>query len=598
MDHNSGSEATAGSLPPYNEQLDNGRGAQKSQRKNTGLQKQSSDEVTPLLGNGNSSEDNGNEHGETEWEGFADFEGLSSWQRPSLYWLLPPFLLFALAFGGLIVPKLNLILSLVCREYLVERSALDPAFVFAPVLLDSDNPQCRIPEVQALVSKFTLYIMIIGGALSAIMSPKLGALSDRYGRKKLIVVTSAGMFLAEIITILCAKYPDSFHYNWMLVGAVFDGICGSFTAGMALTHAYAADCTPPPKRAVAFGYFHACLFTGIALGPLIAASLIRTFGNLIIIFYVALGVHTFFIFWILFVIPESLSKKRQTLARETYAQLGELEDSNEHTLIRMFKKGNILLPLNILWPTGSGSSGRLRSNLILLAAVDTIIFGVAMGSVTVMVYYTGYQFGWNTAQTSEFVSTVNAVRVSALVIVLPLTNYLVRTRRANRQRRESGFAIPERNSGTDTLDLTIVRVAIFIEVLGYTAYSLARTGPQFVAAGVLAACGGVGSPTLQSALTKHVPHERVGQLLGATGLLHALARIVAPTVFNLLYAATVGSFTQAIFAVLAGCFGLAFIVSWFIKPHVYLEDTRQTTGNMPGAEAERATRVDEEIGGF
>jgi MFS family permease len=409
--------------------------------------------------------------------------------------------------------------------------------------------------------------MIIGGALSAVMAPKLGAMSDRYGRKKLIVIASFGMFLTEIITILAAKYPDTVHYRWLLAGAVFDGMCGSFTTGMALTHAYAADCTAPPKRAVAFGYFHACLFSGIAGGPLLAAWLINSFGNLIIIFYVALGIHGCFIFFVLFVVPESLSKKRQVLAREKYIEEGENILWDGYTWVWALRKGNIFLPLNILWPTGPGSSGHLRANLILLSAVDTIIFGVAMGSMTVIVYYLGYQFGWNTAQTSEFMSVVNTIRVTALLTILPLLNYLVRTRRANRQRRESGFAVPERNSGSDMLDLSIIRVAIAFEALGYVGYALARTGPLFVLAGVFAACGGVGSPTLQSALTKHVPHDRVGQLLGATALLHALARIVAPAMFNLIYANTVGSLPQAVFVVLAGCFGVAFVVSWFIRPH-------------------------------
>lgn len=418
-----------------------------------------------------------------------------------------------------------------------------------------------------MVTKFTLYMTVIAGILSAIMAPKLGALSDRYGRIRLLIVTSMGGFLTEIITILAASYPDVIHYNWLLAGAMFDGICGSFTAGMAITHAYAADCTPPPKRAVAFGYFHACLFSGIAIGPLIAAFLVKVTGNLITIFYAALGVHTFFILFIVFFVPESLSKKRQLLAREKHAADRDSITWDGYTWIWALRKGNILAPLKILWPTGPGSSGHLRANLILLSAVDTIIFGVAMSSMTVLVYYLGFKFGWDTAQTSGFMSVVGACRVAALIIILPLLNYLIRTRRANKQRRESGFALPEPNSGTDTLDLSIIRVSVLLEILGYAGYAFVRTGPLFLLSGAFAACGGIGSPTLQSALTKHVPHDRVGQLLGATGLLHALARVVCPTIFNLIYAQTVGTFPQAVFVVLCACFGVAFLVSWFIRPN-------------------------------
>lgn len=42
------------------------------------------------------------------WSGLEDFEGLPWWKTPSVYWLLAPFAIFTLAFGGVIVPKLNL----------------------------------------------------------------------------------------------------------------------------------------------------------------------------------------------------------------------------------------------------------------------------------------------------------------------------------------------------------------------------------------------------------------------------------------------------------------------------------------------------------
>jgi MFS family permease len=482
-----------------------------------------------------------------------------------MFWLLAPFFLFTLAIGGILVPKLNLILQLVCREYFIDSN---DASSLKPILLGSDNEQCRIPQIQALATKFMLALTITSGILSAVMAPKLGALSDRFGRLRLLIITSLGAFCGEIITILAATYPDVIHYRWLLVGAAFDGLCGSTTAGMALTHAYAADCTPPPKRAIAFGYFHACLFSGIAVGPLVAAFLVKKTGSIISIFYFALGIHTLFILYILLVAPESLTKKRQLLAREKYAaELGDRFNSGRTGWVATLKRANVLAPLKILFPTGPGTSAALRANLILLSTVDTIIFGVAMGAMTVVVYYMGYQFGWDTPQISVFTSIVNSFRVSALVIVLPLLNYLVRTRRANQQRRDSGFAIPEPNSGSDTLDISIIRTAVCFEIIGYLGYALVRSEGLFVISGILASLGGIGSPTLQSALTKHVPHDKVGQLLGATGLLHALARVICPLIFNLIYAGTVGDFPQAVFVVLSCCFGVAFVCSLFIRPH-------------------------------
>lgn len=397
------------------------------------------------------------------------------------------------------------------------------------------------------------------------MSPVLGACSDRNGRKKILAISSLGSFLTEIITILAGKYPDMVSYNWLLAGAVFDGLCGSFIVGMALTHAYAADCTAPPKRAVAFAYFHACLFAGIALGPLLAAALLRLTHSLLTVFYVALGIHTFFIFFILLVVPESLTQKRQDVAREKHAAQAPL--TTNRTFLGTLKTTNPLAPLRILWPSGGGNTKHVRSNLVLLAIVDTIIFGVAMGVMTVIVYYSGFQFGWSTSQTSLYMSVVNSTRVFTLVVILPIFNYLIRTIPRNRQRRESGFAIPERHSGADSIDLFVIRLSIFCEIIGYLGFTVTRSGPLFVASGIMASLGGVGSPTLQSALTKHVPHDQIGQLLGATGLLHALGRVICPTIFNLIYAQTVGTYPQTVFLVLTACFTLGFTFSWFIRPN-------------------------------
>jgi hypothetical protein len=98
-------------------------------------------------------------------------------------------------------------------------------------------------------------------------------------------------------------------------------------------------------------------------------------------------------------------------------------------------------------------------------------------------------------------------------------------------------------------------------------FVLARKGELFALSGALAAVGGIGNPTLGAALTKHVPQDKVGQLLGATGLLHAFARVVGPTIFNGIYSATVSSYRQTVFVTLCATFGLAFVCSWFVRPH-------------------------------
>lgn len=54
----------------------------------------------------------------------------------------------------------------------------------------------------------------------------------------------------------------------------------------------------------------------------------------------------------------------------------------------------LVRPLSVLFPTGPGSSPRLRLNLMLLAATDSILFGVGIGGMTVIILFAGVKFKW------------------------------------------------------------------------------------------------------------------------------------------------------------------------------------------------------------
>lgn len=518
------------------------------------------DEFASLLPGRQLSEDGQEEDSRRpSWHGSMEFDHLPWHKRPSIYWVLGPFFIMACAFGGIIAPKMNLILDLICREYIAERSMV-PGFTMAPV--DFNNPsapndQCGIPEVSARTSMFNLWGGLIGGLLSAFTAPKLGALSDRYGRRPVLVITSLGTICGEIVTIFAATYPATFPVPLLLLSYAFDGLTGSFIVAMSIANAYATDCTPPNMRNVAFGYFHAALFTGIAIGPIIAGYIVKLTGSIATVFYALGAVHVAFMFFVGFVVPESLSEKRRMFAQEKHRAMQAEKDPNRDW-INTLRSLNVLEPLKILRPKGPGSSKALRRNLLVLAAVDTIVFGVAMGSMAVVIIYMRLQFSWQSFEAGKFMSIVNSTRVVCLLFVLPALTRLVRGR-PDRAKTE--------NTGADLFDLSIIRAAIFIDALGYLGYTLARSGSVFTLSGAIASFGGIGSPTLQSALTKHVPIDRTGQLLGAIGLLHSLARVVAPAVFSAIFAATVGKFNQAVFVCLCATFGLAFIVSWFITPH-------------------------------
>lgn len=340
-----------------------------------------SNEQEPLLVDRRASDctkSDGTKHKDDDWDGMADFEGFPWYRRPSPLWVLIPFGLLAISFGGLIAPRVELILNLTCREYFADMSKSDPTLPTIPVLFDGTrNEQCRIAPVQSRASQFNLYGNLIAGLLSAVTSPKIGSLSDRYGRTKFIALTSLGSLTSEVMFILAAKHPDTFNMNWILFGFALDGLCGSFTTAFSIVHAYTSDCIAPAGRSVAFAMFHGCLFTGLAVGPLIASLITRGTGSPVAPFYVVLAVHATFMLFVGLIVPESLSRPRQERAKTARKRAQQSLPTSDW--IDHFRSINLLEPLQILWPTGPGTSHALRMNLSILAAIDFVMFSIAMG---------------------------------------------------------------------------------------------------------------------------------------------------------------------------------------------------------------------------
>jgi len=153
---------------------------------------------------------------------------------------------------------------------------------------------------------------------------------------------------------------------------------------VALSYSYASDCTAPSHRNVAFSYYHGTLFAGIALGPILGGIVVEATGKILSVFYIAISFHTFFFLFLLLVVPESLTKKRQIAAREKKEPARQDEEGSPSPgkyFVSIVKGNNVFSPLAILWPKEKGTSPAVRKNLFFLAAVDATMFGIAMGSM-------------------------------------------------------------------------------------------------------------------------------------------------------------------------------------------------------------------------
>ncbi|RYE07943.1 MAG: MFS transporter [Hyphomicrobiales bacterium] len=149
-----------------------------------------------------------------------------------------------------------------------------PLFVIlAAVTLDSVGIGLIFPILPKLLEEVTHvdniapYVGImfaLYAAIQFIFSPILGVMSDRFGRRPVLLVSLAG---AAIDYIFMALAPEL----WMLV--IGRAIAGLTSANMAVATAYITDITPEEQRAQRFGMFHAMFGIGFVIGPVLGGLL-------------------------------------------------------------------------------------------------------------------------------------------------------------------------------------------------------------------------------------------------------------------------------------------------------------------------------------
>ncbi len=132
-------------------------------------------------------------------------------------------------------------------------------------------------------------------------SPLLGMLSDRIGRRPVILISNG---VTAIDYAIMALAPNLW---WLFAGRVLSGIA---TSNMSAASAYIADVTPPEKRAAAFGMIGSAFGLGFVLGPAIGGVV----GNVNprLTFWAAAAFALINTLYGIFVLPESLARERRT----------------------------------------------------------------------------------------------------------------------------------------------------------------------------------------------------------------------------------------------------------------------------------------------
>jgi DHA1 family tetracycline resistance protein-like MFS transporter len=338
--------------------------------------------------------------------------------------------------------------------------------------------QQLLPGDPARVARWVGWLEVGWAAPQFLAAPGLGALSDRFGRRPVLVVSALGLGLELILNALA---PTIW---WLLSGRI---LCGLSCSGQATAMAYVADITEgrdSARRTAAFAAVNAALWGGVVIGPALGGVLAGI--DLRAPFWLAAGVTLAAGAYGWKVLPESLMPDRRAArVALSIAPWHALAVLTEHPALPVLGLASLLTAL------------------------------AQQGYGATCVLYTAHRYGWSAKAFGIFFTALAVAGVA--------------TQGALAGRVAHGLG-----------NQAAVLAGLAFQAAGMAAIGMAPTGALFSAANLPFILGGVADTALRSMMAAMVPPERQGRLQGALAAILGLACILAPPLFTQLFAWTTG----------------------------------------------------------
>jgi len=240
------------------------------------------------------------------------------------------------------------------------------AFIFITITLDMLALGIIVPVLPKLIVAFeggdvahaARIVGIFGFAWSAMQflaSPVVGAMSDRFGRRPIVLLSNFGLGLDYLVMAMAPSVA------WLFAGRIISGITSS---SFPTASAYVADVTPPEQRAAKFGLLGAAFGLGFIIGPAVGGVLGDI--DLRLPFWVAGGLSLANAAYGYFILPESLPPEKR--AR---------------------------VPWRVANPLGSLSFLRAHPELLALGATFFLYYFAHEVYPTLFVLYGDYRYAWS-----------------------------------------------------------------------------------------------------------------------------------------------------------------------------------------------------------
>jgi len=356
-------------------------------------------------------------------------------------------------------------------------------FIFVTATLDVLSLGVMIPVLPELMKRFNggdtantaLWSVLFAttwGVMQFFCAPILGLMSDRFGRRPVILTSILGL---GIDFLFMAFAPNLW---WLFVGRVFNGMTA---ASFSTAAAYVADVTRPDERAKGFGLMGAAFGVGFTFGPALGGWLWQFDPRLP--FLVCAGLALCNWLYGFFVLPESLPVDKRVKRFD-------------------WTKANPLGSLNLL---------KSKPDLLGLAGVG-FLFQLSHNVLpSVFVLYMGYRYHWS-------VDVIGLTLMGSGIAGILMQSFVVGP--VVRRVGERGALL----------------IGLFSCAVGFLIYALAPTGWLYLCGLPIFAFSGLIQPGLQGLMTRRVEPWEQGQLQGANSAMMGVTAIIGPTLYLLPFA--------------------------------------------------------------
>lgn len=356
-------------------------------------------------------------------------------------------------------------------------------FIFAVALMNSVSFGIMIPVLPNLIKSFTQgdtaaasnWNAVFGatwGLMQLFCGPILGMMSDRFGRRPVLLISLAGLAIDFLVMAFAPNLA------WLFVGRVINGITA---ASFSTANAYVADVTEPQNRAKTFGIMGSAFSFGFLLGPAFGGALAGI--DLRLPFLVAGAITGANLLYGFFVLPESLPPERRVATFD-------------------WKRAN---------PIGSLGFLKNHGELLGLAGVGFLFQLAHTVLPAIFVLYSGYRYGWSPATIGL---TMMATGVLGLIVQLALVGPVV-------------SRIGERGA---------LLLGCAAGCLGFFLYAVSYEGWMYLASAPVFAFANFVQPGLQGLMTRRVQPNEQGRLQGANQGLQGIASVLGPIIYGTIFA--------------------------------------------------------------